>query len=263
MDDKTNGSFLTRKDFLKCSAVLGGVMLASQMEWAANLSKRAEAGLLSPQEEYELMRAENILYTACLQCNTGCGIKVKLFRRNGDAVALKIDGNPFNPFVSLPHLPYTTSPFKTNTIDRAICPKGQAGLQTAYDPYRLTKVLKRAGKRGEGKWKTISFDNAIDEIVNGGKLFSHVTGEENREVQGLKDIYVLRDSKIAKEMAEDAKALAKAKDKKKAVEEFKVKHAANLHYLIDPDHPDLGPKNNQLVYFWGRLKGGRNEFGLR
>ena len=34
-------------------------------------------------------------------------------------------------------------------------------------------------------------------------------------------------------------------------------------YLIDPDHPDLGPKNNQMVYFWGRLKGGRAEFGAR
>ena len=93
----------------------------------------------------------------------------------------------------------------------AICPKGQAGIQTAYDPYRITKVLKRAGKRGENKWMTIPFDQAIDEIVNGGKLFSHVPGEENRMVTGLKDIYVLRDPKIAKEMADDVNAIAKVK----------------------------------------------------
>ena len=262
-DKKNNGNGLSRRDFIKCSAVLGGTLLASQMQWATDLMRRAEAGLLTPEEEYELIKAENTLYTVCLQCNTGCGIKVKFFRKNGAAVALKIDGNPYNPFVAVPHFPYKTSPFDVNTVDMAICPKGQAGIQTTYDPYRITKVLKRAGNRGEGKWTTIPFDQAIDEIVSGGKLFSHVPGEENREVTGLKDIYVLRDPKIAKEMAADAAAISRAKDKKKAVEDFKVKHAANLQYLIDPDHPDLGPKNNEMVYFWGRLKGGRSEFGAR
>lgn len=260
---KNNGDGLNRRDFIKCTALLGGGLLASQMEWTTDLMRRAEAGLLTPEEEYDLIKAENTLYTVCLQCNTGCGIKVKLFRKNGHAFALKIDGNPYSPFVSLPHHSYKASPFDMNTIDMAICPKGQAGIQTAYDPYRITKVLKRAGKRGENKWMTIPFDHAIDEIVNGGKLFSHLPGEENRMVTGLKDVYVLRDPKIAKEMGDDANAIAKAKDKKKAVEEFKAKHAANLHYLIDPDHPDLGPKNNQMVYMWGRKKGGRQDFSLR
>jgi anaerobic selenocysteine-containing dehydrogenase len=261
--NKGNGKGLNRRDFMKCSAVLGGAVLASQMEWAGDLMRRAEAGLLTAEEEYELIKAENTLYTVCLQCNTGCGIKVKLFRKNGTATALKIDGNPYNPFVAVPHFPYKTSPFELNTVDSAICPKGQAGLQTAYDPYRITKVLKRAGKRGENQWKTIPFDQAVAEIVNGGKLFSHVSGEEDRMVTGLNDIYVLRDLKIAKEMAEDIKAIPQAKDKKKAVEDFKAKHAANLHYLIDPDHPDFGPKNNQLLYFWGRKKGGRGDFDAR
>lgn len=254
---------LNRRDFIKCSAFLGWSLIASQLSWTKDLMMKAEAGLLNPEEEYELIRPENILYTVCLQCNTGCGIKVKLFRKNGNALALKIDGNPYSPFVSLPHIPYKTSPFEINTTDMAICPKGQAGIQTAYDPYRITKVLKRAGKRGENKWMTIPFDQAIDEIVNGGRLFSHVPGEENRIVTGLKDIYLLRDSKIAREMAVDVEKILKAKDKKKAVEEFKQKHAQNLDYLIDPEHPDLGPKNNQLVYLWGRKKGGRGDFALR
>jgi len=263
---KNNGNELSRRDFLKCPAVLGGVLLTSQMEWATDLMKRAEAGQLTPEEEYELIRAENTLYTICLQCNTGCGIKVKLFRKNQSAVALKIDGNPYDPFVSVPHLPHKSSPFEVNTIDMAICPKGQAGLQTAYDPYRLTKVLKRAGKRGEGKWMTVPFDQAIEEIVNGGLLFKHVPGEENRNVEGLKDICVLQDPKIIKALSDDLAAIRRAKtpeEKKAAVEAYKRKHAVNLQYLIDPDHPDLGPKNNQLVYGWGRKKGGRSQFAAR
>lgn len=75
--------------------------------------------------------------------------------------------------------------------------------------------------------------------MNGGKLFAHVPGEENREVEGLKQIYALRDPNLAKKMAEDVNAIAQAKDKREAVEAFKAKYADSLHYLIDPDHPDL------------------------
>ncbi len=254
---------VNRREFIKCSALLGGSFLATHLGWAADLMARAEAGNLSHEEEYELAKAENILYTVCLQCNTGCGIKVKLFRQNNTAIALKLDGNPYNPFVVVPHLPFETSPLAARSIDGAICPKGQAGIQTVYDPYRITKVLKRAGRRGEGKWISIPFAQAIAEIVEGGKIFRHVPGEENREVTGLREIFLLRDPQLAKEMAADVQKIWKAKDKKKALEEFKNKHAQNLHYLIDPDHPDLGPKNNQLVYFWGRKKGGRSDFASR
>ena len=260
------GGGLTRREFIKCSAVLGGTLLASQFAWAADLLRRAEAGLLTPEEEYELAKAENILYTTCLQCNTGCGIKVKFFRKNGSAVALKVDGNPYNPFTLLPHYSYKTSPFELNTVDGAICPKGQAGLQTVYDPYRITKVLKRAGKRGENKWKSISFDEAVNEVVNGGRLFKDVPGEEDRHVEGLKDICTLRDPELAKSMDWDIKEIWKKKtkeEKQTAVAEFKRKYAGDLHHLIDPDHPDFGPKNNQLVYLWGRKKAGREQFALR
>ena len=179
---------------MQCSAVLGGALLTTQLEWATDLMKRAEAGVLTPEEEYELIRAESTLYTVRLQCNTGCGIKVKLFRKNGSAIALKIDGNPYDPWGAVPHLPYKTSPFEVNTIDNAICPKGQVGIQTTYDPYRITKVLKRAGKRGEGKWMTIPFDQAIDEIVSGGLLFKQVKGEENRNVEGFEGYLCIKRS---------------------------------------------------------------------
>jgi anaerobic selenocysteine-containing dehydrogenase len=218
----------------------------------------AEAGEVPPGFQYPLGKAENILYSVCQQCNTQCGIKAKIM--NG--VVVKIDGNPFDPWNMMPHLSYTTPLLSAARVDAAICPKGQAGIQTSYDPYRVVKVLKRAGPRGFNRWVTIPFDRAISEIVNGGKLFAHVRGEEKRVVDGLKESWALRDAKVARAMADDVKSImAKktAEEKKKGVEEFKAKHKDYLHTLIDPDHPDLGPKNNQLVFMWGRLKAGRGD----
>ena len=233
---------VSRRDFLKTSALLGGSALlagSTTPVWSqAGAASEAAAGA------YVHHRAENQILSACQQCNTNCGMKVKLV----DGKVVKIDGNPYNPWCMTPQIPEETPLAQAATVEGSLCPKGQAGIQTLYDPYRIVKVLKRAGKRGENKWKTIPFEQALEEIVNGGDLF----GEG--PVEGLKDIVVLRDPKIAKALAEDAAQVAA---KKMTVEEFKAKHADNLHVLIDPNHPDLGPKNNQFCLNWGRLKSGR------
>jgi tetrathionate reductase subunit A len=247
---------ISRRGFLKGSAIGCGALALAQMDFARGLIARAEAGELTGSELYALAKAENQIQTVCLNCNTGCGIKVKIL----DGVAAKIDGNPYSPWTLHPHLPMTEPLARAAKVDGAICPKGQAGHQGAYDPYRIRSVLKRAGRRGEGKWQSISFDKAIDEIVNGGVLFAGVPGEEKRDVAGLKSLLVLRDPKVFEEMGAD---VGKIRKKKMTVAEFKAKHAANLDKLIDPDHPDFGPKNNQFVYMWGRKKGGRSDFSKR
>jgi len=246
----------SRRDFLKQGAIGCGALAVSQLDLARGILARAEAGELTARELYELAQVENQLFTVCLNCNTGCGIKVKIL----DGVAAKIDGSPYSPWTLHPHLPMSEPLARAAKVDGAICPKGQAGHQGAYDPYRIRKVLKRAGKRGEGKWQSVPFDQAIDEIVNGGKLFSHVPGEENREVAGLKALYALRDPKVFEALGADVAAIRK---KKMTVAEFQAKHAAHLDKLIDADHPDFGPRNNQFVYMWGRKKGGRADFSKR
>jgi len=243
-----------RRTFLKSAALLGGsAAAASQVPGlAARMATAGAAGGPGPLEEYPLAKPENILYSVCQQCNTQCGIKVKL--ENG--VIAKIDGNPYSPWNMMPHLPYKTPVTQVAAVDGILCPKGQAAIQTAYDPYRLVKVLKRAGKRGDGRWVSIPFEQAVTEIVEGGRLFSAVAGEESRNVEGLRALYALRDADLMKALAADAKKVGK---KEMPLAEFKTKHAASLKYLIDPDHPDLGPKNNQFTFMWGRLKGGRGE----
>ena len=233
---------MDRRQFLKCSALLGGSLALPPAVW--HFLGGSEPVFADVGDAYIHYLPENQIYSVCQQCNTNCGIKVKIV----DGMVAKIDGNPYNPWTMTPHIPYSTPIAEAAVIEGALCPKGQAGIQTLYDPYRIVKVLKRAGKRGENKWKTIPFEQAIQEIVDGGDLFG-----EGR-VEGLKDICVLKDPKISEALAADAAQVA---SKKMTLKEFKEKHAANLHYLIDPDHPDLGPKNNQLCLNWGRLKAGR------
>ncbi len=80
----------------------------------------------------------------CQLCSTVCGIvgHVKEGR------LLKIEGNPNDP----------------NSRGK-VCARGHAGLNHLYHPERLLYPLKRVGERGEGKWKRISWDEALDEIA--------------------------------------------------------------------------------------------------
>ena len=80
----------------------------------------------------------------CQLCSTVCGVIGHV--KNGRL--LKIEGNPNDPN-SRGHL----------------CARGHAGLNHLYHPERLLYPLKRVGARGEGKWKRISWDEALDEIA--------------------------------------------------------------------------------------------------
>lgn len=242
---------LTRREFIKLSAVAGGTaaFLGVVPQAMQTLSDNGRP------DTYQLSRPENQIYTVCQQCNTQCGLKVKLL----DGVAAKVDGNPYSPWNMVPHIAYDTPVQDAARTEGALCPKGQASLQTTYDPYRLVKVVKRkpGTPRGGGQWLTIDFDTALNEIVAGGDLF----GEGH--VEGLNQLYALRDAQVAKAMAALVGKILAEKDatsKAALVREFQTTFAADLDKMIDPDHPDLGPKNNQLLFFWGRLKGGRSDF---
>ena len=242
---------MNRRGFLKTSALLGGTAMCANAVSTIN-----SEGFGRDHIDYPLNDAENGIYSVCLQCHTACPIRVKV--ENG--VAVKIDGNPYSIQNMNSPIPTSTDPEIAAKIDTGICPKGQAGIQTIYDPYRVTKVLKRDGKRGENKWKVIPFDQAIKEVVEGGKLFSHIPGEENREVEGFRQVRALQDASIAKAMAGDAMNVGKGK---MSLADFQTKYKSHLDTLIDPNKPDLGPKNNQFLMLAGRMEHGRKEFAKR
>ncbi len=83
--------------------------------------------------------------STCTLCPGGCGISV----RKIDQRAIKIEGASDHPI-----------------NDGGICILGLSGLQMLYAPTRIQAPLKRIGERGQGEWKTISWEQAISEVTD-------------------------------------------------------------------------------------------------
>ncbi|MFQ6001537.1 MAG: molybdopterin-dependent oxidoreductase, partial [Anaerolineae bacterium] len=163
---------ISRRTFIKASAALGALastpgFLRAAVAVPESRSRRLAWSIPGP-DPLETEPGVDIRYTSCLQCHTSCTIQAKIV----DGRVTKIDGNPYSPMNrSLEEiLPYDTEPEEAKTERGRICPKGQALIQTCYDPYRVKQPLKRVGPRGSGEWEAISWEQAIDEIVNGGSF---------------------------------------------------------------------------------------------
>jgi anaerobic selenocysteine-containing dehydrogenase len=159
---------MDRRRFLKTSTALASAVAAGS---ALLRPRPARAGLyaLRDPDPVETEEGVSILYSTCQMCHGRCGIMAKV----KDGVLLKLDGNPYNPQNMDPdeRVPYGIDPAATfngkpvRLIRGRLCPRGQAGIQTLYNPYRLTTPVKRVGARGSGRWQPISWDQALDEIA--------------------------------------------------------------------------------------------------
>ncbi|UCH95751.1 MAG: molybdopterin-dependent oxidoreductase, partial [Candidatus Aminicenantes bacterium] len=119
------------------------------------------------------MTKKQVIKSTCGLCLGGCGVLVHV--EEGRVVGIKGDReSPVN--------------------EGELCAKGCASLEYLYHPDRLMFPLKRAGKRGEGKWTRISWDKALDTIA---KRFSQTKKQYGPEsvafvqgsAKGLIDVY--------------------------------------------------------------------------
>lgn len=84
--------------------------------------------------------------TTCFNCESACGLLAYVDRES--LQVQKFEGNPEHP----------------GSRGRN-CAKGPATLNQITDPDRILYPLKRAGKRGEGKWERVGWDEALDVIA--------------------------------------------------------------------------------------------------
>ncbi len=90
-------------------------------------------------------RRYTLVPTVCFNCESACGLLAYVDKTTFEIK--KFEGNPVHP----------------GSRGRN-CAKGPATHNQIYDPERILYPLKRVGKRGEGQWKRISWEQALEEI---------------------------------------------------------------------------------------------------
>jgi len=84
--------------------------------------------------------------TTCFNCESACGLLAYVDRET--LQVRKFEGNPEHP----------------GSRGRN-CAKGPATLNQVTDPDRILYPLKRAGRRGEGKWVRVTWEEALADLA--------------------------------------------------------------------------------------------------
>ena len=79
--------------------------------------------------------------STCRMCDNGCPTRVHT--ENGKITRIEM----------------------TNPDVEKLCPRWKAQMEFIYHPDRLLYPLKRTGERGEGKFNRVSWDEALDTVV--------------------------------------------------------------------------------------------------
>ncbi len=95
----------------------------------------------------KLARRYTLVPTICFNCESACGLLAYVDKQTYEI--RKFEGNPKHP----------------GSRGRN-CAKGPATHNQTYDPERILYPLKRVGARGEGKWKRVTWDQAIADIAS-------------------------------------------------------------------------------------------------
>lgn len=151
--DNSNNPFgLSRREFLKWSSALGATALS--------VGGISEVIGSIESKTHPFVLADRIVRTGCPAHNCGGRCLLKVYVKDEKIIRIETDDRP-NDSIEDPQL-------------RA-CIRGRAYRQRQYHPDRLKYPLKRIGKRGEGKFERISWDEAYDIIVS--------------EIKRIKDTY--------------------------------------------------------------------------
>jgi anaerobic selenocysteine-containing dehydrogenase len=92
-------------------------------------------------------RHYQLVPTTCFNCESACGLLAYIDKDTNQIQ--KFEGNPENP----------------GSRGRN-CAKGPATLNQVNDPDRILYPLKRAGRRGEGKWERVTWDQVLDDLAS-------------------------------------------------------------------------------------------------
>jgi len=135
---------INRRGFLKLAGVSGIAATAGMTGLPSPLKANAKKEAIKGAR---FLKYDRGVHSAsfCEMCFWNCGVDV--YTRDG--IIHKLEGNKLNP----------------NNRGH-ICAKGNAGIQSTYDPDRIQSPLIRTGKRGEGKFKKVSWEEAYSYVFD-------------------------------------------------------------------------------------------------
>ena len=128
----------TRRDFLKLSGAAAAAYAVGQFIPPLVARAARDNGLID-------QNGDGYIPTMCEMCVWRCGVLAKV----KDGKVVKLEGNPEHP----------------NSRGK-LCARGQSGLMNTYDPDRVLTPLIRVGKRGEGKFRQASWDEALGVVAS-------------------------------------------------------------------------------------------------
>jgi len=103
----------------------------------------------------------SVVPTTCFNCESACGLLTYIDKETGQV--RKFEGNPYHP----------------GSRGRN-CAKGPATINQINDPERILYPLKRTGKRGDGQWQRVSWDDALEDIA--GRIRKALEEKRNNEI---------------------------------------------------------------------------------
>ena len=95
-------------------------------------------------EIIEVKDEEHIVHTACRACIANCGVLAHV--KNGQVV--RLEGDPADPMSK-----------------GRMCAKGLSGINALYHPNRNKYPYIRVGERGGGRWRRVTWDEALDVVA--------------------------------------------------------------------------------------------------
>jgi len=143
---------VSRRKFLQGSvalSIVGGSSIGVTNLMAGHEEHESHGVAESITTKTSTEKAENVPFLCGICVNKCAG-----FARVENGVVTKLNPNPYFP--------------KSRNM---LCARGNAGIQTMYDPDRLKYPMVRIGERGDGKYKRVTWDEAYDAILNGTDKF--------------------------------------------------------------------------------------------
>ena len=93
-----------------------------------------------------VQRRYQLIPTTCFNCESACGLLAYVDKETH--TIRKFEGNPLHP-----------------ASRGRLCAKGPATINQINDPDRILHPLRRAGRRGDGKWERIAWPQAMEMIA--------------------------------------------------------------------------------------------------